>query len=431
MKTTNSFSIDFLIRRCKENKQRALIYARITVDEERKEISLKEAIDANEWDPKKEMVKGKTMQAKSLNQHIEDVRFKIKEKYRALCESETLITAEAVKDAYLGVHALLKGHKLLELLDYYYKIWQPKLKPGGFKNIKTTIAYVTRFLADQYPSGDIYLSQLSMELATNFEYYVRNNPIKAHDPCYGNGLSKHIQRFKTIVNWAVEIQWIKVNPLEKYSCPQKRNKRKKLTIQQLVSLEKRQFSDPALAYVKDLFLHSCYTGFAFADAMELRSRDFEWDVNGTVWCRIYRLKSDVLSPVPILKSAADILNKYRAQRGFDSEEPIFPTVTNQYVNRCLKIMQAACEFDVPLTFHVARHTFAKTVALKNGVPLETVQMMMGHTKIATTQIYADVDEEKIIDDTSGLQEKLDRKREIVLAARRLGATAMTAPAWAN
>ncbi len=185
MKTTHSFSIDFIIRRCKDDRVQALIYARITVDEERKEISLKERINAADWDGKKEVVRGRTEPVKSLNQHIEEVRFKLKEKYRALCDKEALVTAESVKQAYLGLHTQLKGHKLIELLDYYHKIWKPKLKPVGFKNVDTTIEYVKRFLASEFPDKDVYLSQLSMELATNFEHFVRNNPIKASDPCEG------------------------------------------------------------------------------------------------------------------------------------------------------------------------------------------------------------------------------------------------------
>jgi integrase/recombinase XerD len=419
MKTTHSFSIDFIIRRCKENKQQALIYARITVDEERKEISIKERINATDWDARQEIVKGRTEQVKSLNKHIEDVRFKIKEKYRFLCDKETLITAETVKQAYLGTHTALKGHKLVELLDYYHKIWEPKLKPGGFKNVVTTIAYVKAFLKASYPGGDIYLSQLSMELATNFEHFVRNNPMKTYDRCEGNGLAKHVQRFKRIVNWAVEIKWITVNPFKEYSCPQKKHKRKKVSFQQLVAIEQQQFSDPSIRYVKDLFLHSCYTGFAFADAMALREEHFEWDTEGTVWCKIYRLKSDELAAVPILKSAATLLNKYKARSDYQPGGLIFPRITNQEVNRCLKVIQAVCSIDFSLTFHIARHTFAKTVALKNGIPLETVQIMLGHAKITTTQIYADVDEEKVLDDTAGWEERLDKKREIVLASRQL------------
>jgi integrase/recombinase XerD len=79
----------------------------------------------------------------------------------------------------------------------------------------------------------------------------------------------------------------------------------------LVALEQKSFSDDSLNIVKELFLASCYTGFAFADMMELRESHFEWDTDGTVWCRLYRMKTDNLSPVPVLKSASLIIDKYK------------------------------------------------------------------------------------------------------------------------
>lgn len=419
MKTTHSFCIDFIIRRNKENKNKALIYARITVDEERKEISIKEHVNADDWDGKSEMVRGRSIHVKTVNNVIDETRFKIKEKYRMLKENAALITAETIKQAYLGEHISQKGRRLIELLDYYKIIWETKLKPGGFKNYKTTIEYLKIFLLQQYPSGDIYLSQINIQFATEFEYYIRNKPIKAYDPCLGNGIAKHIQRFKRIINWAVEMEWLTNNSIEKYSCPLKRNKRKKLSIQELVSLEEKEFQDANLCYAKDIFLYSCFTGLAFVDAMTLKAEDFEWDLNGTVWCRKYRTKSDELCMVPLLKSAAIILNKYRNDAGAKQRNTIFPVATNQYMNRCLKVIKEACEITTPMSFHVARHTFAKTVALKNGVPLETVQMMLGHTKISTTQIYAEVDEEKIINDMSSVEDKLNIKRQIIHTANQL------------
>jgi len=431
MKTTHSFSTDFLIRRCKENKKRALIYARITIDEERKEISLKEQIDITDWDSKKEIVKGKTEAVRSINQHIEDVRFRIKEKYRLLCDKEVLVTAETVKQAYLGTHTLLKGHKLVELMSYYCKIWEPKLKPGGFKNIKTTVEYVNRFLVKELSTGDIFLSQVNMEFMTNFEHFIRDNPAKAHDPCKGNGLGKHVQRFKRIIAWAKEIEWIKVHPVKEYICPLTRSKRKKLSIQQLVTIEEQYFADPTINYVKDLFIHSCYTGFAFAEAMALKESHFEWEVDGTVWCKIYRQKSDELAALPILKSASVLLNKYRNRPDFKEDDYIFPRISNQEVNRALKIIQAVCGIQFDLTFHVARHTFAKTIALRSGIPITTVQMMLGHTRITSTMIYTEVDEDMILEDTTGWQEKLDKKREIVMAARKLKGKMDGIEQWAN
>jgi site-specific recombinase XerD len=337
----------------------------------------------------------------------------MRSKYRALEESIALITAETVKQSYLAINSAQKGHKIIELLNYYKKIWEPKLKRGGFKNYKTTIEYVRLFIAMQFRNGDAYLSQLNMQMATEFEHYVRTNPLKAHDPCLGNGLAKHIQRFKRVINWAVEIEWLKANPFEKYSCPQKKSKRKKLTIEELVALEEKSFADPDFGYVKDLFLYCCYTGLAFVDSMELERSHFECDTDDTVWCKIYCTKSDELCPVPLLPSTSRILSLYKVKCDCKAEGKIFPRITNQHVNKSLKIIREVCGIMTPMTFYLARHTFAKTVALKNGVPLETVQMMLGHTKITTTQIYADVDEEKIIADMRHVEERLNLRREII------------------
>lgn len=409
MRSTHTFSIDFIIRKCKTNKMKSFIYARITVDGEEKEVSLKEQINTLDWDSKTETISAKGQAAKYVNQVIHETRARLRAQYRLLQENHKLITAETIKQAYLGEHEMLKGHSLLELLDYYHKIWQPKLKKGGYKNIETTIKYVKNFLTVRYKSGNIYLSQLSMELATDFEDFVRNNPVKKTDPCLGNGLGKHMQRFKTIVNWAVTINWISANPFERYSCPLKRTYRRKLTTEELFKLQDKPFLDPTLGFVKDLFMYSCYTGLAFVDAMSLKKTDFEFGKNGKVWCKIYRTKSEGFCPVPLLKTPIAIIKKYEnhplVKPGY-----VFPRITNQHVNRCLSIIREACGIETPITFHVARHTFAKTIALKNGVPMETIQIMMGHSKIATTQIYADVDEEKIANDMRGVENKLNKKR---------------------
>lgn len=148
--------------------------------------------------------------------------------------------------------------------------------------------------------------------------------------------------------------------------------------------------------------------------MKLSDNEIHWDTSGIAWCQIYRTKTDELCTVPLLRNATMILKKYREDAIQHGRNNIFPPVSNKYVNECLKIIQAACDIKTYLTFHVARHTFAKTVALKNGIPLETVQMMMGHTKISTTQIYADVDEEKILVDMQGLDEKIDLKKALIL-----------------
>lgn len=409
---TTTFGVSFLTRKCKADKKRADIFARITIDGESKELSTKEQIPLSSWDSVKSKVKGNSINVKAINEHLENVKSALKDIYRNLLDSGKIVTAQSIRDTYLGVQVGLKGHTLKELLAYYKRIWEPKLKKGGFKNYKTTIKYLELFLHRQFTSGDVFLSQVNGQFATDFEHYIRTQPIKTYDPCKGNGVGKHIQRFKRFLNWAADdLKWIKENQCKKYSCVMKKSKRFKLDTIDLIKIETKSFVDPILSYVKELFLNSCYSGLAFVDAMSLSEHDFEWNLDGVVWCKIYRTKSDELCAIPVLSSSAKILKKYRDDAKRKGRNTIFPPITNQHVNRSLKIIQEACEINTNLTFHVARHTFAKTVALKNGIPLETVQMMLGHSKISTTQIYADVDEEKIINDMAGLEEKLNIKRE--------------------
>lgn len=415
-----TFSVCFFLRKTKANKLRADIYVRITIDGEVAEFSSKEQIQVSQWIPRRSVVKGNGVEARSINEHLDNIRLAVKDKYRKLVDREVVVTAQIVKEAYLGVQTQLKGHRLKELLSYYKKIWEPKLKKGGFKNYKTTIDYIERFLDINFVTHDIFLSQVDNKFATDLEYFIRTNPAKEHDPCTGNGLGKHIQRFKRIIKWACDdLKWLKEDPCSAYQCPLKKSKRKKLDMRELVLLESARFTDPEVHYVHQLSLYSCYTGLAFVDVMQLEETDFEWEGSGKVWCKRYRAKSDELCAVPLLSSAATILRYYLDDARQKGRKTIFPPVSNQHVNRCLKIIQAVCGIATPLTFHVARHTFAKTVALKNGIPLETVQMMMGHSKITTTQIYADVDEEKILDDMEGLDEKLDRKRSTLKASQQL------------
>jgi site-specific recombinase XerD len=416
MKANQTFGIDFITRLCKSDRTSALLFARITVDGERKEISLKEAIKIKDWDSAREIMKGQSIGAKTINCHIDDVRFRIKEKYRLLKDLELLITAESIKEAYLGIHITQKSkHSLCELMKYHTKIEGEKLKGGTMKNYVATEEYIKKFLKAKFSVDDIALGKLNREFIIELEYYIRNNPLKAHDPCLGNGVMKHLERFKKMVAWAKVLQWITVDPYDNYQLNLKRYKRPKLTIEELMTIEAKEFNTSTLLYIKDLFLFSCYTGLAYADVMALSRDNFEIDHDGQLWCKIYRQKSEELSSVPVLNVAAMLMEKYKNNPKSLNTGKVFPYVSNQDVNRNLKIIGEVCGIEKYMSFHLGRHTFATAVTLKNGVPIETVSKMLGHKKITTTQIYAEVDEAKIASDMSdigGLLNKIKSKYQV-------------------
>jgi integrase/recombinase XerD len=413
MKANHTFGIDFITRTCKSDKTSAHLFARITVDGERREISLKEPVKLKDWDSAREVVKGNSIGARSINNHIEDVRFRIKEKYRNLTDQELPITAETVKQTYMGLQSAQRSkHTLLELLKYHLKIEGQKLKQGTMKNYVATEEYLKRFLQAKFHVDDINLAKLNLEFIIELEYYIRNNPLKRHDPCEGNGVMKHLERFKKLVAWALILGWISANPYDVYQLSLKRYKRPKLTMEELMSIEKQEFTAPRLLYVKDLFLFSCYTGLAYADVMALTAQNFEIDEKGKLWCKIYRQKSEELASVPVLKIASRLMAKYKNNPKAINSGKVFPFISNQDVNRNLKIIGEVCGIEKYMSFHLGRHTFATSVALKNGVPMETVSKMLGHKKITTTQIYAEVDEAKMAQDMAGVEEKMEISRLI-------------------
>ena len=416
MKAQHTFGIDFIIRLSKNDKTSALIFARITVNGDRKEISLKENINTADWDSSSEMVKGKSEKARSINRCIDEARFRIKEKYKQLEEKGCTITAQAVKEAYLGTHSMQKPkHTLVELIKFHYKIEGEKLRQGTMKNYVATEEYLKRFIKHKFKTDDFDLNKIDYEFITEFEHYVRKTPLKEHDPCKGNGVMKHLERFKKMIRWARQLNWISANPIADYKLSFKRYKRQKLTIDELMRIENHQFNLAMQNYVKDLFLFSCYTGLSYIDAINLRPEDLEINSEGRLWCKVYRRKSDELSPVPILKAAYVIIEKYKNDQGSKNRNAIFPYVSNQEVNRSLKVIGEVCRIDKYMSFHLARHTFATAITLKNGVPIETVSKMLGHSKITTTQIYTEVDEEKIGGDMTEAENRIEKRKSILKA----------------
>jgi site-specific recombinase XerD len=406
-----TFSIDFITRISKKDKSLASIYARITIDGAIKEISLHQSIPKEKWDHKGEVVNGKTPEARAINEHIEKVRFRLRETYLKLQGDDKILTAESVKDAYLGRNSNKKGHTLCELIKYHDKINRGELAGGTMKNYVTTEEYIKLFVTHQFDREDIFLSELDFQFITDFEYYIRNNPIKKWDPCQGNGLAKHLERVKKMVKWAKKLKWIKENPFEDYTITKKKTKRKKLTVAELHKIQTQKFTNPTLAFVQDLFIFSCYTGLAHADVLKFSENDIELDSDGNPWITTYRQKSEELSPIPLLETAISLINKYKNDPRSIQKGTIFPPKSNQDVNRNLKIIGEVCGIKKEMNFHLARHTFATAVTLKNGVPIETVSKMLGHKKLSTTMIYAEVDEEKIEEDMTDIEERLNKRME--------------------
>lgn len=419
MKKENSFSVDFVVRKCKGDKQKGYLSAKVTVNGDFTEISLNEKVATSNWQANGEKVKGKGKEAEAINKYIDDVRFRIFESKRALENGRYEVSCESIKAHYNNKHEsqgqLLSGHTIAELLKKHEKIEcdSNKLKPGTIKNYKATTKYLLNFVLHNFKVEDVDLLKFNYEAILEFEAYIRSHPIKNFDPCLGNGIYKHMERVEKMFTMAKNMKWIDYNPFDIYQSKRKKITRENLKIHDFAKIENHAFENEKLSLVRDLFVFDCYVGVSYVDLMALEEKHFEV-IEGQPFCTIYRTKSEELCGIPILPLAGQIIEKYKETPASVSRGKIFPYISNQEFNRTLKIIGGILNIPVDLDTRKARRFFAKEVNLKNGVPIETVSKLLGHAKISTTkENYADVDEEKIISDTAGVLEKFNRKKAAI------------------
>lgn len=405
MQVKNTFTILFWINKAKIRNGEAPVWARVTVDGIRVEISIKKSIQPDNWNPEKGQAKGSKEEAKSLNNYIEQIRTQLFECYQNLRAEKKLVTAETIKNIYLGKGE--KEHTLMTLINYHNTELKDTLEWGTMKNYQTTQKYVQLFLKDKLRTSDIFLSQLNYKFIFDFEMFIKAyQPLDHHKPCGQNTVMKHIERLRKMVNLAIRNEWLSKDPFAKFIPSFNKSTREFLSAAELSAIEEKSFRIIRLEHVKDLFIFSCYTGLSYIDLMNLTPDNIVFGIDGDHWLKTSRKKTDNAVNIPLLPKSLEVMNKYKEHPKALADGTLFPNISNQKLNSYLKEIADVCGIDKNLTFHLARHTFATTVTLTNGVPMETVSKLLGHSSIRTTQIYAKVVEKKVREDMNTLKHKL-------------------------
>ncbi len=235
---------------------------------------------------------------------------------------------------------------------------------------------------------------------TEFEFYLRS--VKK---CNNNTAVKYVRNFRKLIKICLENDWLDKNPCNRYEGKMKEVERDFLTEEELNRIYNKRFSSERLTLVKDIFIFYCYIGLTYVDVKGLKKDHIAIGIDGEKWISKNRQKTDTKSKIPALPIAQEIIQKYANHPRCLNEDAILPILTNQKKNSYLK--EIGDLFDIPkeITFHMARHTFATSVTLTNGVPIETVSKMLGHKNIQTTQHYAKVLDKKVSEDMQILKSK--------------------------
>lgn len=403
MPNYTTFSVLFFVRKHHDETKKLFIYARITVNGRRSEISLKRSIPVNQWDASKGRARGTAPKSRILNQYLDQVYNKLLDCHKQLSSENKVISAQSIKARFYGSDDHQKT--LLELMDYHNSHMKNVLKPGTLKNYYTTETYLKDFLKKKMSCNDISLKQINYRFVTDFEQFLRKYSAKvSRKTCGNNGTMKHLERFKKMLNLAIKLEWLVKNPFDNFKFRFEKNERQYLSKRELQIVESTEFTRSGLEKVKDIFVFACYTGLSYVDIKELTIHQIVKGMDGGNWIYTKREKTDETVKVPLLPQAQILLDIYKNR--ITSDDYLFPVCSNQKVNKYLKEIMLQLKIKKTITFHSARHTFATTVTLSNGVPIETVSKLLGHTKLSTTQIYARVLENKLSEDMLALKDKL-------------------------
>lgn len=408
MKLSQNFSILFWIYRSKVTKQGLVpIYVRITIDGDRAECSTKRVIEPDAWDSDKEKVIDTHAEASIINDYIRLVYGEINRHYNMLLATQTHVTPNMVKESYLGKgKAKQEKRTFAKHFDQYIKQLEEKVKVGDlsdgrYKKLKVLRRKVLLYMEHKFKNTDIMPQDMKLNFIVGFEHFLKTVQNIGH-----NTASKYAKDLKQVMGYVIVEEDMPNNTFQSFKATYKKVKRKYLTEEELAAIENKVITIERLDKVRDCFVFSCYTGYAYSDVEALTQKDIVKGFDGSLWIMRYRGKTDERENVPLLPKALEIINKYKNHPYCKVHNKLLPVNSNVRYNAYLKEIAGLCGISKTLTTHVARHTCATTVLLSNDVPIETVQEFLGHSDIRTTRIYARTVQKKLSRDLNVLKDKI-------------------------
>jgi integrase len=403
---SNNIKILLWVRKSRRNVNNDCpIVARITLLGERKDFDSTLFVNPLNWNQDKQRIRGASQEVIAKNEALVSLETKLRKIYNRLCEENEVVTVHDVYNVFTGKD--YKSQMLLQLIRTHNENFKARLQTdrsfSTYEKYLITEMRVKEFLRKCKGATDFPVKSLNLQFIQDFEQYLIRDTGIQH-----NTAVKYIKNLKRLVNYAVEQQWITGNPFIGFKRGYKTTEQVILTQEELDTIYHKTFSIQRLHLAKSLFLLQCYTGLSYVDMKSLTHKQLQKGDGGRWWLQLRRTKTDTAVTLPLFDRAYAIILELQPYHQPGSEERLLPTVGIQRMNSYLKEIADMCGITKNLTTHVGRRTMASTVLLSNGVPIETISKILGHTNIRTTQIYArvkDVMINKEIDRVSALIHK--------------------------
>lgn len=404
----STFSILFFIKRKKLLKNGdAPVYMRVTVDGRFLEASLKRGVNPKAWNEKKQRSTGRHRLSLELNDYLDDTLAKILKIHQRFGDEKKIINPKAILDEWTG--RIEKPKMLCEEFRADNEKYRQRLEIGDVV-LNTVLRneraerYLGEYIRKKYKVDDIPFTAIDNAFVRDFHLFLRVDKKQEQ-----NTANKYCKILKRIVTLALDNKWMAVNPFQGIRFQAKATNRQFLTEKELSTIINKEFTLDRLNVVRDIFVFCALTGLSFSDVEGLKPEHVSVDDDGNYWIHKARQKTKNVCSIPYLESARAIAEKYKGHPLCEKRGVLLPVISNQRMNSYLGEIAGICGIKKPLTMHIARHSFA-CLALANGVSMEIIARMLGHSDIRTTKIYAKVIDKSIAEQMSGLASKFGSQK---------------------
>lgn len=383
------------------------VYMRITVNKQSVLLTMQGSVLPSLWSQAKEKSKGKDKKAQELNRYIDAVKSKVFQIYRELEIDGNPISAQIIKDIFLGNNKEDEGKTLVEVHTEHNercrKLVNTEYSSSTIYKFDASLKFLQEFMKKELYRDDILLNKLNENFIRQYETY-----LKTERGCNNNSTIKHLKIFKKVIRIALANDWIQKDPFASIKFHLDEVHVDFLTMDELNTIINKELPNKRLSQVRDVFVFCAFSGLAFVDVKGLRQEHIVKDTSGRMWIRKPREKTNNMCNIPLLQVPQMLLEKYKDDKECQLRGQLLPVPTNQKMNAYLKEVADLCRINKRISSHVARHTAATSVFLANKVSMENVAKMLGHSSTRMTQHYARILDQSIAEDMDNVDAILSK-----------------------
>ena len=403
-----TFKILFYIQKTRIAKDgQAPILLRVTVNGQRVVLSVNLKVNPKNWSAVAGRSIANSRMDDELNARLDTIRLRLMQVYREMEIDRETITAQKIIDKYLG----RDSKPVIMLLDVFrehnercHKLAGNGMSPATVERYETSYKHTAEFIDLVYSKKDIPIIDVDHKFITDYEFYLRTER-----KCSHNTAVKYLKNFKKIIRIALANDYISKDPFVNIRFKLEEVERDFLEDHEIKAMIEKSITIPRLAQVRDVFIFSVFTGLAFSDLKGLRAEHLVRDNNGDMWIRKARQKTKNMCNIPLLDPARLILEKYEDHPECVNKGVLLPMLCNQKYNAYLKELATICGINKEVSAHCGRHSFATSIALANGVSIENVAKMLGHSNTNMTRHYARVLDKSIKHDMALVNSKFSEQ----------------------